>query len=300
MVTYLEGYLYKNIDPVFRVTSLINVAYYNFSENFEFAGESHDFWELSYIERGQMVIEQDEKRYLLKSGELIFCKPNVFHKCWVWEGKNASVLTLAFEVKGVDMKIFEKNIAILNSDERQCVSAIMREAKNTYANFYAQSTSAVSIDKLNNTPYGSEQIICNRLEELMISAFRGRRNILAESRIIASVPCQTQTKLSHRIIEYMKEHISEKITLNDLAKSNYISVSTLKRVFAQQVGCSIISYLTDLRIENAKDLLRRQEYSISAVAEKTGFASVHYFSSVFKNHTGMTPRQYIEQEKIYE
>ncbi len=293
----MEGYLYKNIDPVFRVTSLINVAYYNFSENFEFAGESHDFWELSYIERGQMVIEQDEKRYLLKSGEIIFCKPNVFHRCWVWQGENASVLTLAFEVKGVDMKVFEKNIAILNSDERQCVAAIIREAKSTYANFYAQPASAISMDKLNDTPYGSEQIICNRLEELMISAFRGNRSILAESRIITAEPSQTQTNLSHRVIAYMNEHISEKITLDELAKSNYISVSTLKRVFAKQMGCSVISYLNDLRIEKAKDLLRRQNYSISTVAEKTGFASVHYFSSVFKKYTGLTPRQYSEQEK---
>ncbi len=295
----MEGYLHKNIDPVFRVTSLINVAYYNFSENFEFAGESHDFWELSYIERGQIVIEQDDKRYLLKSGEIIFCKPNVFHRCWVWQGKNASVLTLAFDVRGVNMKIFEKNIAILNSEERQCVSAIIREAKSTYTNFYAQSASAISMDKLNDTPYGSEQIICNRLEELMISAIRGNRNISAENRLIASTSHQTQTELSHRVIAYMKEHISEKITLDDLAKSNYISVSTLKRIFAQQMGCSIIAYLTDLRIEKAKELLQKQGYSISTVAEKTGFASVHYFSSVFKRHTGLTPRQYLEQEKIY-
>lgn len=197
------------------------------------------------------------------------------------------------------MKVFEKNIAILNGEERQCVSAIIREAKTTYANFYAQPTSEISMDKLDNTPYGSEQIICNRLEELMISAFRGNRNILAESRIINSKPQQTQSKLSHRIIAYMNEHIAEKITLDDLAKSNYISVSTLKRAFAQQTGCSIIAYLTDLRIEKAKELLQIQNYSISTVAEKTGFASVHYFSSVFKRHTGLTPRQYLEQEKIY-
>jgi AraC-like DNA-binding protein len=83
----------------------------------------------------------------------------------------------------------------------------------------------------------------------------------------------------------------------NINKVAYLPIYTAKEL---PENCSIISYLTDLRIENAKDLLRRREYSISAVAEKTGFASVHYFSSVFKNHTGMTPRQYIEQEKFYE
>lgn len=295
----MEQYSLNKITPVFRVASLINVAYYSFSENFSFEGEAHDFWELSYIERGQIVVQQEDKKYLLKSGEMIFCKPNVFHKCWVWQGENASVLTLAFDATGVDMGVFENNIIVLNSEERQCVAGIVREAKSTYKNFYAVPPAYVSMEKVNDSPFGSEQIICNRLEELMIFAFRGDRNILAESRIITAEQQLEGISTVYRIIAYMKEHLNEKITLKALANNNYISVSTLKRIFTQQMGCSVISYLTDLRIERAKQLIAEQKYTFSVIAEKTGFTSVHYFSSAFKKNTGVTPRKYLEQIKHF-
>ena len=59
-----------------------------------------------------------------------------------------------------------------------------------------------------------------------------------------------------------------------------------------QTGCSVMSYLTALRIEEAKQMLAEHNYSLNEIAEKTGFGSVHYFSSVFKKHTGKTPKEF--------
>lgn len=290
----MESYQAQKVEPVLRVTSLINTAYYSFPENFSFAGETHNFWELSYIDRGKIVIQHEQNKYLLKAGEMVFCKPNVFHKSWVWQGENASVITIAFEAEGIAMESFEKSIVVLNAEERQCISAIIREAALTYRHFYAPPTT-VSMEKVKKLPYGSEQIICNRLEELIIYACRSERNILIDNRIIAADSQQHGADLVFRIKNYLEEHLEEKITLEELAEKNFISVSTLKRIFRLKTESSVMAYLTDLRIEKAKQLISEQKHTFSAIAEKTGFGSVHYFSTVFKKHTGITPNEYREK-----
>ena len=86
--------------------------------------------------------------------------------------------------------------------------------------------------------------------------------------------------------------MSEKITLETIAKENFISVSKLKRIFRLETGESVISYLTAIRISEAKRLILEGKYTFSQIAKKVGFESIHYFSSVSKKQTGMTASEY--------
>lgn len=131
-------------------------------------------------------------------------------------------------------------------------------------------------------PFGSEQIICNRLEELMIYAYRNERNIRIDNRLITSLPDTEKANFSSWIQVYLREHMSEKITLETIAKENFISVSKLKRIFRLETGESVISYLTAIRISEAKRLILEGKYTFSQIAKKVGFESIHYFSSVSK------------------
>lgn len=58
-----------------------------------------------------------------------------------------------------------------------------------------------------------------------------------------------------------------------------------------------VKYLTQLRIEYAKELLITGRYSIGEIAEMCGFENVYYFSTVFKKHTGIPPSKYFELSK---
>lgn len=286
-------YNFQNVVPVFRITDLINASYYTFPKNFSFSGEAHDFWELTYVDRGQVVIQLDGNNYMLKEGEMIFCKPNVFHKSWVWGDKHTSVVDIAFKTNSKAMKIFKDKIIVLNSVERQCMSAVMQEAAQTYTHFNNVPPN-IKMDKSDNAPYGSEQIICNRLEELMIYAYREDRNIHIDNRLITSTTLPEGTDFSSWIKLYLHEHMAEKLTLENIAKKNCVSVSKLKRVFNQEAGESVISYLTALRIKEAKRLICERQYTFSQIAEKIGFESIHYFSYCFKKHTGMTASEYLK------
>ena len=286
----MRDYQIQRIEPVFRVNALVNAAYYNLPEDYQFPGESHDFWELSYVDRGQVVILHDEGSYLLKAGEMLFCKPDVFHSVRVWQGKPAAIVNIAFAVEG-DLEVFEDKILVLSAEERQCMAAIVREAAQTYVHF-DNLPAQVRLERAHTVPYGSEQIICNRLEELMIYACRSGRNIHVESRQIMAQPQPDNADIADWIQSYLQEHFREKLTLEKVAQAHCISVSKLKRVFREGTGTSVIARLTALRIKESKRMIRAGNHTFSQIAEAVGFESIHYFSTVFKKQTGMTPTEY--------
>ncbi len=284
--------LQKSI-PAFRVTALANLSYYRFPENFSFAGESHDFWELTYVDKGQIAVQQDGNTFLLKAGEMLLCKPNVFHTCQVYQGTPACVVDIEFAVDRAIPEDFNNEIIILNAEERQCMAAIIREASQTYKHF-DNLPAAVQMELLENAPFGSEQIICNRLEELLVYACRGNRSIRIDRRLIST---QLQPDLAAQIQSYLQEHFSEKLTLEKIAQEHCVSVTKLKRIFREEVGASVITYLTRLRIKEAKHLVRQNTLNFSQIAEAVGFDSIHYFSTVFKKQTGMTLTEYANSLK---
>ena len=289
----MSEFLLQQAIPVFRVTALANLSYYSFPENFSFSGESHDFWELTYVDKGQIAVFLDGNAFLLKAGEMMLCKPNVFHRCQVRQNASASVVDVEFALDKPLPENFDNEIFILTAEQRQCMAAIIREASQTYA-YFDNLPGAVQMVQTKSVPYGSEQIICNRLEELLIYACRGNRSIRIDRRLI---PTDLQTNLAAQIQAYIGEHLNEKLTLQTVAKNHCISVTKLKRLFREDVGRSLVTYLTEQRIKEAKNLIRQGQLNFSQIAETVGFESIHYFSAVFKKQTGMSPTEYARSKK---
>ena len=97
------------------------------------------------------------------------------------------------------------------------------------------------------------------------------------------------------IKEYLEQHYSERITLDDLATRFFINKYYLTRVFKEQFGQSITAYLTSLRITHAKQLLRFSEKSVEEIGLECGLGALHYFSRVFKEVEGVPPSIYRSQ-----
>ncbi|MFT3951103.1 MAG: AraC family transcriptional regulator [Oscillospiraceae bacterium] len=95
-----------------------------------------------------------------------------------------------------------------------------------------------------------------------------------------------------RAQHYIEQHYGDKITASMLSALGFMSVSSLNRRFRSEVGATPMVYLTKLRIEKAKTLLRRKDSTISEIALHCGFSSSAHFASCFIKHTGMTPREY--------
>lgn len=96
-----------------------------------------------------------------------------------------------------------------------------------------------------------------------------------------------------RIIEYINEHFAdEELSLNYLAQEFNFSPNHLSMMFSQQTGMTFIKYLTDYRMNRAKELLRCTNKRSVDISVEVGYKDPHYFSYCFKKYQGVTPTQY--------
>ena len=94
-----------------------------------------------------------------------------------------------------------------------------------------------------------------------------------------------------------KNFANPNLMLQDVAGEVGISQSHFSTVFAQETGITFTQYLTGLRIAKAKELLEATAMRSSEIAFQVGYNDAHYFSYLFKKHTGMTPSEYRKSNK---
>lgn len=96
-----------------------------------------------------------------------------------------------------------------------------------------------------------------------------------------------------KAINYMIQHYSKPLSLQDIADYLDISPSYLGSMFKNITGKSVISYLIDIRINKSKQLLK-DGLSVSETAQRVGFNDIFYFSRIFKKRQGINPSEYIK------
>lgn len=109
---------------------------------------------------------------------------------------------------------------------------------------------------------------------------------------ISSDASQKNIQLCHDVIDYIQRHLHTPLTLEQLAASNNISSMHLNRVFKQEVGITVMRYVTRCRLEAAKFMLREGNERVNDIAQLAGFANSQSFDGVFKRDVGMTPLAY--------
>lgn len=93
-------------------------------------------------------------------------------------------------------------------------------------------------------------------------------------------------------IKYIQTHISETMTLDEIASHLWISKDYFSHIFKKSLGITPITYINKLRCYNAQKLLRKNTYSIHQVAALCGFENDSYFAKTFKKHIGISPSKY--------
>lgn len=91
---------------------------------------------------------------------------------------------------------------------------------------------------------------------------------------------------------YIEDNFFKQITVEDVAREVFISPSYFLHLFKEKSGFTFTDYLTEIRINNAKELLLKTNESITNIAYKVGYNDSNYFSTVFKNAEGLSPSEY--------
>lgn len=106
---------------------------------------------------------------------------------------------------------------------------------------------------------------------------------------------------SNSVIEtakkYIKNNYSRDISLEDVSRVVNISPYYFSKIFKEDTGENFIEYLTNIRIEKAKELLETTDYSMKEICAEIGYSDPNYFSRSFKKNVGVTPTEYKEGRK---
>lgn len=281
-----------SFDRIFNVDKIITLFYMEMSKNFHYNGESHDFWEMVYIDKGQMVCTADTNRFLLKSGEMTFHKPNEYHNLSGDNQTAPNVSILTFECKSRAMKHFEGKIFRLNPEEKSMLSRLFDEGMATYRLADEQDPLLQNMVIQENPPYGSSQMVKNLLEIFLIMLSRNTDVVskrMRRSYVIDGVDVPYHVK---EILDYLQANLYGRITVQDVARKLGKSESTVKQLFASYRKDGIMHFYNELKIREAKKLIRQGRYNISQISDMLHFDSPQYFSKCFKQFTNRTPSEY--------
>lgn len=288
MMKKLNGSVLTNKISVNRI---ISDFYYEFPEDFNYSGESHSGWEFVYVEKGKVSVGADNSTYILKKGEMVCHKPFEFHTIKPYE-KQTAVIIFCFETHNEYMEYFNNKILSVNQRQKQYLIDIANMGRCVF--IPKEPLDIVRDGQMDVSPASTEleqQFIKNSIELLIISLLSADATE-KKSRISLYEHFFQRKTLTENIIEYLKENMSQTVKLNDISKHFSYSLSSIKRIFKEETGSSIITYLNNLRMEKAKELLRDKRLSIGEIALNVGFANIYYFSNAFRKRWGESPSKF--------
>lgn len=287
-----DNFIRYGFDKVLNVTKLITIFYMEFSKDFGYDGEQHDFWEMVYIDRGEAICTANTRQFVLKSGELTFHKPNEFHAIRA-DGRTApNVSILTFECKSPAMRFFEGKIFRLTQEQKAFVSLLFREGISTYALVDKTNPLLQQMEKLKDAPFGSSQMIKNLLEIFLIRLYRSPDALTKKSRYHYKVNGVDIPYPVKEIVDLLEKNVYGRLTVSGIAAALGKSESTVKNLFSLYKSGGIMRYYNYLKIEEAKRLIREGGCNFGQIAALLQFDTPQYFSQCFKRFVHMSPQEY--------
>lgn len=281
------------LENCITVDSVYTIHYFEYTNNFYYAGESHDFWEFVYVDKGSVDICMDDKQITLKKGEIAFHQPNEFHKVSTYGHTAPNLVVISFDSHSPLMDFFRCQIFKTDQKERDLLADTLIEARKLFSSPLGDPY-LTEMTKKEDAPIGTEQLIKLHLEQFLIHLVQ--RYTMAEAKELEFSP-QNTTDIFKRVTAYMEDNISKHLTIEQICWDNMIGRTKLQKIFHTEAGIGIIDYFSKLKISAAKHMIRDGKLNFSQISEQLGYSSIHYFSRQFKKITGMSPSDYASSVK---
>jgi AraC-like DNA-binding protein len=222
-----------------------------------------------------MVQDRAGKEYIGVPGTAIVIPPGVNH---IWRVEDQAE-TIQFCHEPFSLEEFGELHAIFGGGSNKAIMLLSIDQKKTTA-FVAELKQEMATHSA-----GRGVMIYARLLDLLVCALR------CSDQVCRNLPDRHEQIIS-RTLNYIEKNYRKPISLKDMARYSHLGVSRFSQIFRTQTGRSPINYLNHMRIEKARSLLVFSIMSISEITEYLGFSSIHYFSRMFKKHTGISPAKY--------
>lgn len=241
----------------------------------------HSFFEVCYIADGEGAYAEGENTIPLSPGTLFVSRPHILHQ--IRSERGLYIIFFAFEL-------------LESESSPAAVSRFQRLAKN--AGYWLELAEDHPILKLwtallamtlEPCPFPEDHVAPLSLSLITSIEAAFNRSLPAA----AGRPVQPNAStFVHRAKLYIRDNLSQPLKLADVAGYLHISPRHLSRLFTVELGQTFSQYVRKERVRQAAALLTTTDWSIKRVAEETGFDTVHYFTNVFKQETGLPPGEF--------
>ncbi len=250
-------------------------------------GEAHDFYELLYIRKGTHKGEVDGTVFTLSEGQLLLYAPMSYHV--LAEKSSAEGDIVSFDSSSHSLDLLVNKVITLSAKQKIMLSGIMETGERCFEEFVRGAGNAgmklrrdVDIFELHN--------LKNQLEMFLIDLYSAENK--AKSKASPSNYDNYKSEMFENAVFYMQSNLDRQITLEEICENCYVSPYLLKEVFKLKLNMSPMAYFINLKIEKAKMLIKNSSMNFTQIAEVLGFSTVHYFSRIFKNKVGLSPKEY--------
>lgn len=275
-------YHFNRVLPRIQIREILGYYYNVRNAGYNFKGEKHDYYELTFVDRGMLETEIEDQHYVIREKELMIYGPGQFHTQHIAEGQSCSYITIVFSMVNIspDAKDVE-NTLLLNK-----IFSYDKKIYSLLTEFVQESSVQI--------PYINSLMVC-LLQEIMIRLLRSAYLTPKEERPVSPSRQHYQDELLERILTYIDESICEPLTIAEICQKFSISRSSLQLLFKENLEQTPKKYISDLKLEKSCQLIREQKYSISEISLMLGFNSIHYFSRAFTHKYNMAPSEYSKQ-----
>lgn len=258
---------------------LLYVSAAKYGGDWHSVSHTHNCSELFYVTggRGQFCIEGHT--YPVAVHDMVIVNPHVEH---TETSLNANPLEyIVLGVEGMEL-------SVENGRDNRCCIVNCRSVRDVFWLCLQHM-----LREIEEKAPGYE-IVCQDLMEVLIIQIMRQTNFSATLTPVR----RNSTYLCASVRRYIDEHYKENINLDMLAQISHVSKYYMVHAFTKTYDISPINYMISLRIQDAKQLLKNDDYSLSLISRLLGFSSPSYFSQSFKRQMGMSPQEYRRQSRL--
>jgi len=274
--------MYKklSVPNVIRLDSIVNIYRQNIDDRQSNGrGESHSFWEFLYLESGHLRVLVDGNLYSISPGELILYPPHAFHCVAASSGTTAC--NVSFDTNSPALLNQTGQVLMLSHSAQEDFARILSMSKRVLSLKDTEADRATLLR--DNATQADIQRLANHLELFLLEL------------------CNTETRSNNKNFrneqfaafhDYLKKNMDKNLTLENISDGCAVSVAKLQKLCRDYCGCGPVTYFISLKIGAAKQMMKDSSLNITQISDRLGFSSVHYFSRLFKEKTGMTPSEF--------
>lgn len=265
-----------------------------------FPSHSHSYYELRYNEKGEYIIDLNERRIYIPEDSLVFIPPLTIHS-FHEEGYPATFLQIQFIPKMLGVSHLAKMVPVVFPSGDL--------AKNGYLPVPKESLLQKILDSMisyvPSAELTKEHLDCDITSEDFTPRIR-LQQCTDIFRLITLLVQENQVEFDYvdrkttmygefqKLLEYILNNPEKEMTAREAADFMHMSYYDFSRNFTRKCGISYIHMVNRIKIQRAKDLLNNTDLSVTDIASALDYSSVSYFNQVFRKYAGSAPLAYRE------